>query len=138
MNGIATNKTITQQVFNDLVARISTIQLDFPVKSDEITPTMHMTLQQVSLYLQQLTQLAEQLELNIGLLVIGSSDNTGNRINNTRLSLQRAKNTGKVLNELGFNEQNMFITGLGQIEIIKVKNQARKVMFNVLSVKKNN
>lgn len=138
VRAIPTDKTITQQVFNDLVARISTIQLDFPVKSDEITPTMHLTLQQVYLYLQQLTQLADELELNIGLLVIGSSDNTGNRINNTRLSLQRAQNTGNVLNELGFSKQNMFITGLGQIEIVKVKNQARKVMFNVLSVKKNN
>lgn len=110
----------------------STIQLDFSVKSDEITPTMHIALQRLYQYLQQLNQLAQALELNIGLLVIGCSDNSGNKANNEQLSLQRARNTGNALKELGISEQKMFITGLGEIEIVKVKNQARKVIFNVL------
>tara|TARA_R110002050_G_scaffold59924_1_gene133380 strand:- start:188 stop:1948 length:1761 start_codon:yes stop_codon:yes gene_type:complete len=135
-NIMATDKKVTQQIFNELVARISIIQLDFSVKSDKITPTMTVTLQQLYQYLQQLEQLADELELNIGLLVIGCSDNSGNRVNNAQLSLQRAKNSRNVLRKLGFSEQKMFITGLGQIDIEKVNNQARKVMFNVLFAKK--
>jgi len=135
-NIMATNKKVTQQIFNELVARISIIQLDFSVKSDKITPTMTVTLQQLYQYLQQLELLADELELNIGLLVIGCSDNSGNRVNNAQLSLQRAKNSRNVLSKLGFSEQKMFITGLGQIDIEKVNNQARKVMFNVLFAKK--
>ncbi len=133
---MATDQKVTQQIFNELVARISIIQLDFSVKSDKITPTMTVTLQQLYQYLQQLEQLADELELNIGLLVIGCSDNSGNRVNNAQLSLQRAKNSRNVLRKLGFSEQKMFITGLGQIDIEKVNNQARKVMFNVLFAKK--
>ncbi len=135
-NIMATDKKVTQQIFNELVARISIIQLDFSVKSDKITPTMTVTLQQLYQYLQQLELLADELELNIGLLVIGCSDNSGNRVNNAQLSLQRAKNSRNVLSKLGFSEQKMFITGLGQIDIEKVNNQARKVMFNVLFAKK--
>ena len=135
-NIMATDQKVTQQIFNELVARISIIQLDFSVKSDKITPTMTVTLQQLYQYLQQLEQLADELELNIGLLVIGCSDNSGNRVNNAKLSLQRAKNSRNVLRKLGFSEQKMFITGLGQIDIEKVNNQARKVMFNVLFAKK--
>ncbi|MGV2871709.1 OmpA family protein [Colwellia sp. E150_009] len=135
-NIMATDQKVTQQIFNELVARISIIQLDFSVKSDKITPTMTVTLQQLYQYLQQLEQLADELELNIGLLVIGCSDNSGNRVNNAQLSLQRAKNSRNVLRKLGFSEQKMFITGLGQIDIEKVNNQARKVMFNVLFAKK--
>jgi len=135
-NIMATNKKVTQQIFNELVARISIIQLDFSVKSDKITPTMTVTLQQLYQYLQQLELLADELEFNIGLLVIGCSDNSGNRVNNAQLSLQRAKNSRNVLSKLGFSEQKMFITGLGQIDIEKVNNQARKVMFNVLFAKK--
>lgn len=135
-NIMATDKKVTQQIFNELVARISIIQLDFSVKSDKITPTMTVTLQQLYQYLQQLELLADELEFNIGLLVIGCSDNSGNRVNNAQLSLQRAKNSRNVLSKLGFSEQKMFITGLGQIDIEKVNNQARKVMFNVLFAKK--
>ena len=135
-NIMAKDKKVTQQIFNELVARISIIQLDFSVKSDKITPTMTVTLQQLYQYLQQLELLADELELNIGLLVIGCSDNSGNRVNNAQLSLQRAKNSRNVLSKLGFSEQKMFITGLGQIDIEKVNNQARKVMFNVLFAKK--
>lgn len=134
LSNIAADNTIKKQVFDDLIARISSIQLDFTVKSDDITPKMHSTLQRLYEYMQQLNQLAEELNLNLGLLVIGCSDNSGNKSNNEQLSLQRAKNTGNVLNKLGLSYQKMYITGLGQIDIVKVKNQARKVIFNILVV----
>ena len=133
---ITTNKAVKQQLFNDLVGRISTIQLEFSVESDDVTLKMQLTLQRLYQYLHQLNQLAEELDLSFGLLVIGCSDNSGNKVNNTRLSLQRAQNTGNALNKLGFSEQQMYITGLGQIEIVKVQNKARKVIFNVLFVNK--
>ncbi|MCW8832826.1 MAG: hypothetical protein OQK09_00225 [Colwellia sp.] len=134
---ISPNKSIKQQIFKDLVGRISTIQLDFTVASDEITPKMKLTLQHLYQHLYQLNQLADELGISFGLVVIGCSDNSGNKVTNELLSLQRAQNTGNALQKLGFSKEKMFITGLGQIEIDNVQNKARKVMFNVVYVDKD-
>jgi len=131
---VTTSKNVKQQVFHDLVGRISSIQLNFAVASNEITPTMQLTLQRLYQYISQLSQLADELDLSFGLLVMGCSDNSGNKATNTLLSFQRAQNAGNALNQLGLNKQQMYITGLGQVEISKVQNKTRKVLFNVLYV----
>jgi hypothetical protein len=136
INSVISNKALKQQLFKNLVGEISAIQLEFSVASDQVTPTMQRTLEQLYQYLQQLQQLAEELNLSFGLVIIGCSDNTGNITTNTLLSKERAKNTGNALNLLGLNKKQMYITGLGQIDIMKVKNNARKVIFNVLYVDK--
>lgn len=133
----ATKESVQYQLFNTLVGRISTIQLEFSVASDEVTSEMQLTLQRLYQYLLQLEQLANDLNVNYGLVIMGSSDNSGNKTTNTMLSLQRAQNTANALNQQGFSKQQMYITGLGQIEMKNVQNKARKVMFNVLYVNKN-
>ena len=129
-----TNNAVKEQLFEALVGRITTIQLDFAVESAEISAEMQVSLEKLSQYLTQLNELASQLNFNIGLLVIGCSDNSGNKLTNTQLSLQRAKNTQQVLNQLGVIKDQIYVTGLGQIDIKEVQNNARKVMFNVLYV----
>lgn len=133
---VVTSKLVKQKLFNDIVGRISTVQLHFSVASREVTPTMQLILQQLYQDIQLLNHLADELELSFGLLIMGSSDNTGSKSTNNKLSQQRAQNTGNALKKLGLNEQQMYIMGLGQIDIAKVKNKARKVIFNVLYVKK--
>ncbi|MBU2926386.1 OmpA family protein [Colwellia sp. 1_MG-2023] len=133
-NEAITSKAIKAQIFKDLVGRISTIQLEFPVASADVTPSMQLTLQQLYQYFHQLNQLADQLDLNVGLVIIGCSDNSGSIAKNTLLSRQRGENTGDALNLLGLSKAQMYVTGLGQIDIMKVKNNARKVIFNVLYV----
>lgn len=135
-NDLSGDNVVVKQVFDDLVARISTIQLDFSVKSDEITPKMQLNLQKLFHYLEQLDLLANKLNLHVGLIVIGCSDNSGNYTNNEKLSRQRANNTAKALMALGYSKEKIYITGLGEIDIEKVKNQARKVLFNLLYVEK--
>ncbi len=131
------DKAIKAQIFKDLVGRIATIQLEFPVASADVTPNMELTLQQLYQYFHQLNQLADELDVSVGLVVIGCSDNSGSTAKNTLLSRQRAQNTGNGLNLLGLNKDQMYITGLGQIDIMNVKNNARKVLFNVLYVSKD-
>ncbi|WP_159818895.1 OmpA family protein [Colwellia sp. 20A7] len=133
-NEAISTKAIKAQIFKDLVGRITTIQLDFPVASADVTPNMHSTLQQLYQYFHQLNQLADELDLNVGLVVIGCSDNSGSIAKNTLLSRQRGENTGNALNLLGLSKEQMYVTGLGQIDIMNVKNNARKVLFNVLYV----
>ncbi|WDE02937.1 OmpA family protein [Thalassomonas viridans] len=133
----ATENKIKQQVFNTLVGQISSIQLDFAVASEAITPKMHLALQRIYRDISRLTPLAETLELSFGLLIIGSSDNTGNKAANRALSLQRAENTAQALQQLGLSKDKMYVTGLGQLDIAQVADTARKVMFNVIFIDKS-
>ena len=75
--------------------------------------------------------------LQFGLLIIGVSDNTGSKIANANLSQQRALSAQQALIELGIPEQNMYTSGLGQINISAVGQASRKVLFNVLYIQPN-
>jgi outer membrane protein OmpA-like peptidoglycan-associated protein len=131
---ISNSTEVKTQLFKQLVGRISAIQLDFPLANSEVTVPMEKTLQNLHQYVEQLNQLADQLEINFGLLVMGCSDNSGNKQTNEKLSLERAENASKALNRLGVDRELMFVTGLGQIELNDVKSTSRKVMFNVIYV----
>lgn len=130
----AQSTTINQQVFKDIVGKISTIQLDFEIGNNQITPMMQIELQTLAGQFSYLIKLAEQLNINVGLLLMGSSDNSGNRDANNKLSLMRAESTATALIQLGLNRAQMFVTGLGQIDIKDVKQTSRKVMFNVIYI----
>ncbi|GHE86403.1 OmpA family protein [Thalassotalea profundi] len=130
------SEQLNQKVFNGLIGKISTIQLNFPISSEEITPEMHNSLNQLYQQFIFLNQLADRLNVNIGLVIMGSSDNSGNIETNNLLSLKRAENTASALHALGLPKEKMFPTGLGQIDIKEVKNTSRKVMFNVIYVSK--
>lgn len=128
------NTTINQQVFKALVGKISTIQLDFDIGSNQVTTAMVVDLQRLANQFLYLRKLAKQLNINVALLILGSSDNTGNRNTNSKLSKARAESTANALTQLGINKEQMFVTGLGQIDIKDVKYTSRKVMFNIMYV----
>jgi outer membrane protein OmpA-like peptidoglycan-associated protein len=132
--GIASSQQVKQQIFDDLIGRVSSTQLDFAVASEEISAKMQVSLKRVRQYIRQLNVLAKELNISIGLLIIGCSDNTGNIATNNTLSLNRAKNTKKALINKGLNTEQMYVIGLGQIDINAVKNTARKVIFNVIYI----
>lgn len=128
----STHKEIKQQLFDQLVGRIASIQLNFSVASENITPQMQPSLQRLYLYIQQLTPIAKELNIDFGLLILGSSDNTGNKSTNNILSMKRANNTAEILQRKGIAKDRMYVVGLGQIDIKNISSTARSVMFNVI------
>ena len=128
------SQQIQQQIFDDLIGRIASLQLNFPVAVETITPEMQLSLQRLYQYIQQLTPIAKALNINFGLLILGSSDNTGNKTANNIISLKRANNAADVLQLKGINKDKMFVLGLGQIEITDISSTARTVMFNVIHI----
>lgn len=133
-NKLTQSTVVNQQIFKDLVGKISTFQLSFDIASGQVTPVMKNDLQRLNQQVKYLMSLANQLNISVGLLIMGTSDNSGNVINNNALSLTRAENTAIALTQLGLNREQMFVTGLGQINIKDVKNTARKVMFNIIYI----
>jgi len=133
-NDFAQSTDVNQQIFKDLIGKISTIQLNFEVNSNQVTPAMQMDLKLLAEQFRYLIKLAKQLNINIGLLLMGASDNSGNRNTNKKLSMMRAESAAIELTHLGLNRVQMFVTSLGQIDIEDVKNTSRKVMFNVIYI----
>jgi outer membrane protein OmpA-like peptidoglycan-associated protein len=131
---LAESNSINQQVFKDLVGKISTLQLSFDSGDAHVKPSMSDDLLMLKQQFTHLNSLAKQLNKNVGLIIMGCSDNTGNVVTNNALSLKRAENTALALTKLGLNREQMYVTGLGQINIKDVKNTARKVMFNIIYI----
>ncbi|GAA6170981.1 hypothetical protein NBRC116592_06510 [Colwellia sp. KU-HH00111] len=134
---ITHTKAFKRQLFNDLIGRISAIQLDFTIASEEITAKMQLTLQRLYQQLQQLDQVAKALNISFGLVIIGTSDSSGNKSANQQLSMKRANNAAQALQAMGLSKDNIYVSGLGQIDISGLNNTSRKVMFNVLFIDKD-
>lgn len=131
---LAQSLTVNKQIFVELVGKISTIQLDFSSGSNQVTSLMQIDLQRLADHFSYLKKLAKKLNINAGLLIMGSSDNSGSRSINNKLSMQRAESTAKALTHLGLNRAQMFVAGLGQIDLKDIKHTSRKVMFNIIYV----
>lgn len=136
-NNLAQSITIKQQVFNDIIGKISTIQLDFTVGNTQVTPLMEIELKLLAEQFLYLKTLAEQLNINVGLLIMGSSDSSGDKKANSQLSNTRAGSTANALTHFGVSRSQMFVTGLGEIDIKDMKLGSRKVMFNIMYVAKS-
>ena len=132
------DREVKLQLFNELIGRISAIQLDFTVESEVVTTDMQEVIHTLYGYLQQLEEIAQELNINYGLLVLGSSDSSGTASANVKLSIARARNTATIIENMGFSKNKIYVTGLGQIDIATVNNAARKVMFNIIFVKQVN
>jgi outer membrane protein OmpA-like peptidoglycan-associated protein len=133
-DNVSNSVAIQQQIFKSIVGKISATQLDFDIGNNQVTPRMKAHLQQLVNQFIHLEKLGKQLNINVGLLIMGSSDNSGNRVDNTKLSMERAENTATALAYLGLNRDKVFVTGLGQIDIKDMKSTSRKVMFNIMYV----
>ncbi len=129
---IATSQQIKQQLFNQLIGRIASIQLNFSVASGDITAKMQRSLNRLYQYIKQLAPIADDLGIDFGLLIMGSSDNTGNKAANDILSMNRANNTADILLSKGIAKDKIYVVGLGQIDIVNISSTSRSVMFNVI------
>ncbi len=138
VNELTDDPSVQQALFSNLVGRISAIQLNFPISQSELSPDLKETLAELYIHISQLNSIASTLNLDFGLIIMGTSDSSGNKTVNDKLSLKRANNAADYLHSLGLNKQNIYVTGLGQIDINTVKNTSRKVLFNVIHVRKNN
>lgn len=130
------NNELQKQLFNKTVGEIATIQLDFDVKSAEITPKMQAALIRLTYLVKQAETVAKQLNIPFALIIIGSSDNSGQKSTNEQLSVKRAEQASQALQQLGIDEKIIYTSGIGQVEVSGVENTARKVLFNVLYINK--
>ncbi len=94
-------------------------------------PPSPQTLEDLTLLLKQLQDVAQQLNLTFAVFVMGASDNSGTPTRNLELSRARAKNVSEALINMGINEDVLFPIGLGQVSLQEAS-MGRTVFINVL------
>lgn len=131
-NDFSENISVNQQIFKALVGKVSGFSLHFTIGNSQITQSMKAELRLLTEDFLHLSVLARKLNINVELLLIGSSDNLGNKNINIALSAIRAENTAAALTQLGLMRENIFITSITQVETTKMNENLRSVMFNVI------
>lgn len=124
-----------KQLFLLQVAEINNHQLDFNVGEQQLVAEMQQQLKILVQKYQQLEVLATSLNYRLSLIVIGTSDNSGSQYTNQKLSLARALNVKKELVTLGLVKQDIYPTGIGEMNLAQsVSLKTRKVIFNIVYV----
>ncbi len=135
----ANNTELQQQLFYSLLAEFNLYQLDFDINQAEVNQKMQIKLDEITMKYQQLNLLAEKVNYNLALIIIGTSGTTGNKSKNSALSISRAKNVKKALINHGISEELLHTTNIGtlplQYDLAKAKSiHTRKVLFSVMYV----
>ena len=125
------NKVLKEALMAELAAQVSAVKIDFATNQQALAPSQTQTLEDLTLLLKQLQDVAQQLNLTFAVFVMGASDNSGTPTRNLELSRARAKNVSEALINMGINEDVLFPIGLGQVSLQEAS-MGRTVFINVL------
>ncbi|MEM0912929.1 MAG: OmpA family protein, partial [Pseudomonadota bacterium] len=123
---------IQRQLFEQLIGDIARIQIGFEVNEIDLDNVALQRIDELTNSLKDAFQLAEKLNLDANLIIVGASDSSGVSSTNERLSLQRANNVKTALINNGIPVSRLFSTGIGEIAFTSDVVATRRVMFNVL------
>lgn len=120
-------------IFNWHAATIDASQIEFEPGKSELTAPAREKLNSLKQELDGVLSIAKQLQLNVGLIIMGASDASGTAAFNQRLSLARAQAVRAHLISLGADPDYLNAIGLGVVQLEATNNVgARKVMFNLV------
>ncbi|MCU4675696.1 OmpA family protein [Catenovulum sp. 2E275] len=128
----AQQSAVQMQSFLQQISKINTVQLNFEVAKVELTPEMLSIVEELHQDYQHLQTQAKLLGYKLRLIVIGTSDSSGNQFINQNLSDERSLNVKQALIKFGVKPGEIYTSGIGQLNIEDPDVQARKVLFNVI------
>jgi len=121
-----------QQALNIVAGEISQLQLTFASASAVVTEAQKTRVKIIAEKFLLLQAYAQQLGLQAKLLIVGTSDNVGNVKVNQLLSLERAEQAKQALLLEGVAEDDMFVSGIGSIDVKQQSTNMRKAIINVV------
>ena len=121
-----------QHAMTIVAGEISQLQIDFELASSVVTASQQQKLRLIVTKLEQLRAYAKMQNLEVKLMILGTSDSIGSLEVNRRLSLERARNVSLALQNLGVEQNNLMTAGLGIIEDAAVGTNIRKAILNVV------
>ncbi len=133
--GSETNdRAIRSALLQTAIAKINQTEIAFESGSSSLTASARAKLTVLADQMVSTINLAQQLSINVGLIVMGASDATGANQFNQQLSEQRAQTVRQYLIAQGVEPINLYAIGLGVLELNASGNGVRKVIFNVITI----
>ncbi len=129
---IKTNILLAQHIFKEKVGEISTIQLHFRKADISLDKISEQIVKEQTTRLNELFLLAKTLNIEIGVLVLGTSDNSGVKAKNNQISQQRASIVKAALINNGIDASKLHALGVGEIPLNNISADARKVLFSII------
>jgi len=123
---------LSELVFKEKVGQISAIQIDFEVAGSVLNNIALAKIQEQTVRLKELFLYAEKVQIKIGVLIVGTSDNTGLQKNNTLISKRRAQIIKSELVKGGIDADHLYDVGIGEIPLPSIASEARKVLFSII------
>ncbi len=123
---------VTERILALHSGSINQLQITFDFASAEVPLAEMEKLKKVVELYKDVISFADELNLSVKLLVLGASDNIGNREVNQALSVKRALNTANALVALGINREEIMTSGLGIIADTPTDTNIRKAIINVI------
>lgn len=137
---LAQSGIVNQQALFQMLAKINAIQIDFDLAAFELTAPMLTQLNELSQLYQMAKKLAEPLNYQLNLVIVGTSDATGQKQLNQKLSMDRANSVRTELVKQGISQDEVYTTGVSQLDNKQLSSDAlqintRKALFNVMYLK---
>lgn len=141
MNGLSIETAATtsaddpwllKEILDMKIAKINRLHITFDNGESELSDNAANNLLSVAQQFKDLESLAERLSLSTSLIIMGTSDMSGDPDYNKVLSQVRADNVKSKLQQLGIDEKRLNAIGLGVIDLNTTQKDARMVLINVV------
>ena len=126
-------RSVRSALLQSAIAKINQTEIAFESGSSSLTASARAKLALLADQMVSTIELAQQLSVNVGLIVMGASDTTGGSQFNQQLSEQRAQTVRQYLISQGVEPINLYAIGLGVLELKASGTGVRKVIFNVIT-----
>ncbi|MBO1254972.1 OmpA family protein [Alteromonas sp. 5E99-2] len=126
------NNAVLFTLFKQYIGQIAQTQIEFYQNHTNLADAAVQEVIKVSSIITQAQTIADKLDIQFNLLVIGTSDSAGNENTNFTLSSKRAASVKALLAKNKVDTKNIFDTGIGEVSFTSGENAPRRVVFNVI------
>lgn len=139
-SALAQSEQISEQAIFQILAKINATQIDFELAESELAEPMLAKLNQLAQLYQMASKLAKSLNYQLNLVIVGTSDNSGHKQINQKLSIKRANNVQAELVKQGIMQDEIYTTSVSQLDSKLSSSETsqintRKALFNVMYLK---
>lgn len=127
------NRSIQLALLNEQLAQLSNLQISFTRNSAELNALAKQQIQVQSMRIKTAIHLAETISINLGILIIGTSDNQGSDLSNIIISKKRAAVVKAALINNGIDADKLYALGIGEVKIPSISSETRKVIFSSIT-----
>ncbi|MEP2652992.1 MAG: OmpA family protein [Paraglaciecola sp.] len=123
---------LIKEILDIKIAEINRLRITFAYGESELSRSAENTVFSITQHFKELESLAQKLRLSISLILMGTSDMSGDSEYNKVLSQMRADSIKSKLQQLGIDEKRLNAIGLGAIDLDTSQKDARMVLINVV------